>query len=243
MSSERESAILMAAGLGTRMRPLTEKTPKPLLPVNGRPMIETVIDGLSARGVSEFYVVTGYLQEQFSYLPAKYPGLSLLPNHEYLEKNNISSLHAALKELQKTEKGCFICEADLFLADPSILSGDLTVSCYFGRMVPGHTDDWCFEQDSAGRITRVKKGGDDLYNMVGISYFRKPEALTLAKAIEDAYTRPDHAGLFWDEVVDRNLDRLPLYIHAIRSGQLMEIDTPQELEAVSAMTRSTPAQS
>ncbi len=62
MSSERESAILMAAGLGTRMRPLTEKTPKPLLPVNGRPMIETVIDGLSARGVSEFYVVTGYLQ-------------------------------------------------------------------------------------------------------------------------------------------------------------------------------------
>ena len=63
-----ESAILMAAGLGTRMRPLTDNTPKPLIKAAGKPLIETVIDGLWQHGVREIYVVTGYLAEQFDYL-------------------------------------------------------------------------------------------------------------------------------------------------------------------------------
>ena len=45
----KEYAILMAAGMGTRMRPLTETMPKPLIPVHGKPMIETVIDGQIGR--------------------------------------------------------------------------------------------------------------------------------------------------------------------------------------------------
>ena len=44
----KETAILMAAGLGERMRPLTETTPKPLVKVHGKPMIETVVEGLLA---------------------------------------------------------------------------------------------------------------------------------------------------------------------------------------------------
>ena len=55
----------MAAGTGSRMNPITLKTPKPLVKVNGVRMIDSVIHALHANGINEIYVVVGYLKEQF----------------------------------------------------------------------------------------------------------------------------------------------------------------------------------
>ena len=57
-------AIVLAAGRGERMRPLTDATPKPLLPVRGKPLIEWHLEALARGGVTEVVINTAWLEEQ-----------------------------------------------------------------------------------------------------------------------------------------------------------------------------------
>ncbi len=56
-------AVILAAGKGTRMRDLTDEVPKPMLKVQGKPILEHIIEGLISAGVREFFIVTGFKAE------------------------------------------------------------------------------------------------------------------------------------------------------------------------------------
>ena len=224
----------MAAGLGSRMRPLTETVAKPLVKVNGTPLIETVIAALEKRGVAEIYVVTGYKAEQFVALAQKHPQIRLVHNADFATKNNINSVAVVADKMSSSD--CFVCEADLFLPRADVLVRDLSRSGYFGKMVAGFSDDWVFDTDAAGRVTRIGKCGTDCFNMVGISYFRREDAAKIANAVVDAVKKPENAGLFWDEVVDRLVKsgELDLVVHPVSPNEVIECDTIEDLRKLEA---------
>ncbi|MBQ9008059.1 MAG: NTP transferase domain-containing protein [Clostridia bacterium] len=71
-------AVFLAAGLGTRLAPITLNTPKALVRVHGVRFIDRLLDACLAAGLNELYVVRGYLSEQFDQLLSKYPMIHFL---------------------------------------------------------------------------------------------------------------------------------------------------------------------
>ena len=135
-------------------------------------------------------------------------------------------------ELIEADFDAFICEADLYVSGQTLFNPHLTHSCYFEKMVKGHSDDWVFDTDNSRRITRVGKVGDDRYNMVGVAWFKKSDAQLLGQLIKERYGKQGFEDLFWDDVVNENLDNLDLTVHEIKVGQITEIDTVEELKEV-----------
>ena len=120
-----ERAIIMAAGLGTRLKPATDDTPKPMVKVNGIRMIDTVIDALHKNGINEIHVVTGYLAERFKEVKQKYPDIDILYNPYYETRNNISSMFVAREYLHNA-----ICvDGDQVIYNPDILTPYFEYSC------------------------------------------------------------------------------------------------------------------
>lgn len=131
-------AIIMAAGTGSRMNPITLKTPKPLVKVNGVRMIDSVIHALHANGINEIYVVVGYLKEQFYELEKQYVGVTIIENPYYDTCNNISSLFVAREHLGDV----IILDGDQIIFNEKVLSPEFERSGYNCVWTDGETKEW-----------------------------------------------------------------------------------------------------
>ncbi|MBO4601766.1 MAG: phosphocholine cytidylyltransferase family protein [Salinivirgaceae bacterium] len=108
-------AVILAAGTASRLRPLTSNTPKCLLKVNGKTLLERTLDNFISNGITEFLIVTGYLQEMIiDFVKKNYPELNVkfLYNKDFATTNNIYSLYLAEE---------FACGNDFILSDSDIL--------------------------------------------------------------------------------------------------------------------------
>jgi CTP:phosphocholine cytidylyltransferase-like protein len=222
-----ERAVFLAAGLGLRMAPVTLTTPKPLVRVRGKRIIDTLLDAVVAAGIPEIYIVRGYLGEQFDALLSSYPMIRFIENPLYDRANNISSVYFAREFLGNA----YILESDLLLRNPGLITAEQSRSNYLG--VPAaSTNDWCFDTRD-GIITGIKVGGADCFHMFGISYWTKEDGERLGGHIEEVFSRPGGKDQYWDLVaLGYFKDRYEISVRPCTFADITEIDTFEELQAL-----------
>ena len=220
-------AIFIAAGFGSRLAPITLNTPKPLVRVKGTRIIDTLLDACIQAGITEIYIVRGYLAEQFDQLLYKYPMIKFLENPVYNEANNISSGMIARNLLSNA----YVFEADLYLSNPDIITKYHYTSDFLA-IPKERTDDWCFTVKD-GVIKEEKVGGIDCYQMVGISYWSEEDGKKLTDDIPEVYSSPGGKERYWEQVpLVYKKDHYAVEVRECRDEDIVEIDTFNELKAI-----------
>lgn len=222
-------ALLMAAGMGTRIRPLSEEIPKPLIPVHGTPMIETLIRAIYRAGIEKIVITVGYKKEKYLYLKEKYNNITLVENKDYRGRNTISSFYTARDYLRN--ENCIICESDLYLVDPSIIKGTMDKSRYYLRNVAPQNNEWGFYLQN-DRVRKVVRPHPDVlldHHMYGIAYWMSEYLDKLIKAVTASYFKVGYEQLAYDEVGNEIFDEIDMGVIRVEDGQVYEIDCLDDL--------------
>ena len=222
-------AIILAAGFSSRLLPITLNTPKPLVRVKGNRIIDSLIDSCLEAGITDIWVVRGYLPEQFDQLLYKYPMIRFLENPQFNETNNISSAVVAKDLLSNA----YVFEADLLLAKPGLVKKYQYSSNILG-IKTDRTDDWCVVVED-GVIVEEKVGGegDNIWRLLGISYWTEEDGQRLAEDLVRTYQAPGGRERYWEQVpLLYCRERYTVEIRECSEADITEIDTFRELRQI-----------
>ena len=220
-------AVLLAAGLGSRMRPVTLDCPKPLVKVNGVALIETLIEALLEKDICDITIVTGYLEHKFDDLKKKYPNIHFVYNCKYNEENNISSA-MLVKDLYSN---AYVMDADLYLSNRDIIRKYEYGTNYLGVWVD-KTDDWNLKIIN-NRVTNMVYGGENTYLMVGLSYWSMQDGQTFKDDIVRLYNSENGKQKYWDDVALTEFnEHYNIRVRPCLHDDIIEIDSIQELAAM-----------
>ena len=218
-------AIIMAAGIGKRMRPLTFETPKPLVRVNGVRMIDTAVDALHRNGITEIYVVVGYLKEQFYAWAADQPGVEIIENPYYAACNNISSLYVAREHLGD----CFILDGDQMIYNADVLDPVFTRSGYNATWCEGETDEWLMDARDGIVQSCSRTGGARGWQLYSISRWTAEDGARLRKQVAQEF-EDGNRQIYWDDVaMFLHFSDYELGVWKMNRGDVVEIDDLEDL--------------
>jgi len=224
-------AIILAAGLGTRLRPITDNVPKCMVPVNGIRIIDKQIDNLLQCDVTEIYVVDGYKADILaSHLKEVYPQVQIVSNPRYAETNNMYSLFLTAPYVKGEE--FLLMNADVYF-DVNIIEGMIEgenqskIACDRS----GYIEESMKITLDCGKINHIsKKITPKEHFAVSIDVYRisKEDSVTLFKEVENTIlVRKDENS--WTEVALDNIFKLSDFKPYVIKDRWFEIDNHEDL--------------
>ena len=238
MSGPIRQAMVLAAGLGTRMRPITDTTPKPLVRISGKPLIDYALDLLKAAGCEKVVVNVHWLADQMEAHLAAYSGLEIVISDERAELLNSGG--GLAKGLRLLDPGpAYVMNADLFwigeawdelnnlerlagFFDPEAM--DMAMLCVRLEDTTGHDGRIDFAMGGKGELVRYRPVDGKLPEGEGVVY---AGAIVMdTRLLADAPNGPFNLNIYFDRAIAANrLYGLILEGHWVTAG------TPDAIEA------------
>jgi choline kinase len=233
--------IILAAGISQRLRPLTDSTPKCLLNVGGKTILEMTIDNILYNGIDEFVMVTGYKENMIKdFIREKYPALNItyITNPDYENNNNSYSLWKTKKYINGD---CLLLDSDI-LFDRRVIK-KLLESGYENCLAVNTNQKLGEEEikviiDSADKILHIGKElnpKESFGESIGIERFSLLFFNKLAEVLERKIVKENNVNEFYEvsfqELIDTGNGIFAVNVSEYKS---IEIDTPADLEKASA---------
>ncbi len=227
-------AVILAAGLGTRLHVLTQRRPKCLIEIGGIPLLYRYFDVLLRLSVTSICLVVGYKQELIREAVASYPSsldVSFLVNGEF-ERGSIGSLWVARQAL---DDDVVIMDADV-LFHPAVLDRLIT-SQYSNALLMDETvtqqTEECMVVVREGRVVALSKHVSKEYDLVGEGVgFLRVEHAAVPSLLRSVETRV-HQGLLdmeYEDALEDFFRETPVGVEKIGSLPWIEIDFPEDLK-------------
>lgn len=222
-----DTAVILSAGLGTRMRPLTLSTPKPLLPLAGRPILAHTIERLNAAGVTKIIVNAHHLADQVAEFLTAYPKVTLSRETELLETGG--AIMAMQGKQLLPDSPFYVINGDTFWVDgPTDTLGRLAHA-----FEPANQDAMLLLARAAGAVADTGQG-DFLWPRDGTlkrreerdvaPYLYAGVQIVSPRLFAAAPPPPFSMNLLWDQAMTTG--RLGAIIH---DGVWFHLSTPDDL--------------
>jgi choline kinase len=230
-------AIILSAGQGRRLLPLTESTPKCLLPVSGKPVIVWQIDALLDAGVKEIIVVSGFqIHKVEALLAERYPGFTCIKtlfNPFYEVADNLASCWIARAEMNND---FLLLNGDTVL-DNELLSGVLQAPrapirlCIDFKKIFDE-DDMKVQLDAQGQVKQVSKklsAEETDAESIGLVYFCEKGVSLFREAVEQALRDPIKLTSWYLAIIDMLAKNDMVSSYSVAGHRWCEIDYIQDL--------------
>lgn len=202
MSGTIKTAVIMAAGRGTRLKSKGRQAPKGFLQLGDQPIIEESLQRLQKAGVERVIIVTGHLAEFYEELAAQYDGLiQTVHNEKFADSGSMYSLYQAKKLLDSAgeEEAFYLLESDLIYEQRALskLQEDSRDSVILLSGITQSNDEVWVETDSEDRLTQMSKLKEELNKdpageLVGVSKLSVKDYQVLCRRAEQMFTESLH---------------------------------------------------
>jgi len=226
-------AFILAAGIGSRLSPITDEVPKCMVKVGDETIIERQLYSLKNAGVEEIFVCTGYLNEVLEdFIKQKYDSVKFIHNDKYLETNNMFSMYLTKNEAYNED--VIVMNADVFV-DPEYIKKLVESpieNCILTEKDRYEEENMKIIVDSSHNIKSISKtvGLEESYGTTIDMYkFSKKFTIKWFEIMEDIIVKQNQKNM-WNEVAINEMfqyeDVKPLEI----GNMWFEIDTYEDLE-------------